>query len=351
MTHPTTGRSRMPVLAMGSPAGLSHRPLYRTALMMLAFVASIVLVAGLSACSSSGSGASGETFTVSHVYGESQLPTKPKKVVTLVPGYTDAMLALGESPAAIAGYAGFPKSVMPWEEGKLQVEPEGSTHVLKLMNPSDVPLEQIAQQEPDLILAGALASNEEIYKKLQDVAPTLPALADGKLDSWQDQTKIVGQLFKKESEADNIVASTEQTLSAVSQEFPAAAGKTFAVAFFGGADNIQVVTDPNDITVQMLTKMGLKLPDSLIGLGGGEGGVQGRLSLETIDKMNSDIIIMGSTGDLSAMESSPLWPGLTAVRENHVLKLDPAAVTSFRVPTVLSVPWSIEQIKPTLATF
>jgi len=272
-------------------------------------------------------------------------------VVTLVPGYTDAMLALGESPAAIAGYAGFPKSVMPWEEGKLQVEPEGSTHVLKLMNPSDVPLEQIAQQEPDLILAGALASNEEIYKKLQDVAPTLPALADGKLDSWQDQTKIVGQLFKKESEADNIVASTEQTLSAVSQEFPAAAGKTFAVAFFGGADNIQVVTDPNDITVQMLTKMGLKLPDSLIGLGGGEGGVQGRLSLETIDKMNSDIIIMGSTGDLSAMESSPLWPGLTAVRENHVLKLDPAAVTSFRVPTVLSVPWSIEQIKPTLATF
>ena len=224
MTHPTTGRSRMPMLAMGSPAGLSHRPLYRTALMMLAFVASIVLVAGLSACSSSGSGASGETITVSHVYGESQLPTKPKKVVTLVPGYTDAMLALGESPAAIAGYAGFPKSVMPWEEGKLQVEPEGSTHVLKLMNPSDVPLEQIAQQEPDLILAGALASNEEIYKKLQDVAPTLPALADGKLDSWQDQTKIVGQLFKKESEADNIVASTEQKLSAVSQEFPAAAG-------------------------------------------------------------------------------------------------------------------------------
>ena len=330
MTHPTTGRSRMPMLAMGSPAGLSHRPLYRTALMMLAFVASIVLVAGLSACSSSGSGASGETITVSHVYGESQLPTKPKKVVTLVPGYTDAMLAVGEAPAAI---------------------PEGSTHVLKLMNPSDVPLEQIAQQEPDLILAGALASNEEIYKKLQDVAPTLPALADGKLDSWQDQTKIVGQLFKKESEADNIVASTEQKLSAVSQEFPAAAGKTFAVAFFGGADNIQVVTDPNDITVQMLTKMGLKLPDSLIGLGGGEGGVQGRLSLETIDKMNSDIIIMGSTGDLSAMESSPLWPGLTAVRENHVLNLDPAAVTSFRVPTVLSVPWSIEQIKPTLATF
>ena len=77
MTHPTTGRSRMPMLAMGSSAGLSHRPLYRTALMMLAFVASIMLVVGLSACSSSGSGASGETITVSHVYGESQLPTKP----------------------------------------------------------------------------------------------------------------------------------------------------------------------------------------------------------------------------------------------------------------------------------
>ena len=58
MTHTTTGHSRMPILAMGSPAGLSHRPLYRTALMMLAFVASIMLVAGLSACSSSGSGAS-----------------------------------------------------------------------------------------------------------------------------------------------------------------------------------------------------------------------------------------------------------------------------------------------------
>lgn len=79
MTHPTTGRSRMPMVAMGSPAGLSHRPLYRTVLMMLAFVASIVLVAGLSACSSSGSGASGETITVSPSTASLSYPPNPKR--------------------------------------------------------------------------------------------------------------------------------------------------------------------------------------------------------------------------------------------------------------------------------
>lgn len=322
-------------------------------LLLVTSVIWLLILGLLSACTSSSNNgaASGETITVEHVYGQSELPVSPTKVITLVPGYTDALLALGENPAAVAGYPGFPQAVMPWEEGKLKVAPEGETQVLQLLNPSDVPLEQIAQQQPDLILAGALASNEEIFNNLQKIAPTVPALKKDSLDSWQEQTKIIGQLFNKQAEAEKLIADTESQLSQVTTDHPAAAGKTFAVAFFGGADNIQVVTDPNDVTVQMLTKMGLQLPESLKGLGGGEGGVQGRLSLETIDQMNADIIILGSMGNISALESSPLWGNLEAVKNDRVLLLDPAAVTSFRVPTVLSVPWSAEKITPTLKTF
>ena len=321
--------------------------------LFITTVISLLTIGLLAACTAqTENGApSGETITVDHVYGQSELPVMPKKVVTLVPGYTDALLALGESPAAVAGYPGFPQAVMPWEEGKLKIAPEGDTQVLQLLNPSDVPLEQIAQQQPDLILAGALASNEDIFNSLQQLAPTVPALKERALDSWQEQTKIIGQLFNKQSEADQLVSDTEQQLSQVTKDHSAAAGKTFAVAFFGGADNIQVVSDPNDVTVQMLTTMGLQLPENLVGLDSGEGGVQGRLSLETVDQMNADIIILGSMGDLSALEGSPLWGNLDAVKNNRVLRLDPAAVTSFRVPTVLSVPWSTEQIVPTLKTF
>ncbi|MDN8580249.1 ABC transporter substrate-binding protein [Corynebacterium bovis] len=304
----------------------------------------------LAACGSGDNGIDGDV-TVDHAYGQTALPSDPDTVVSLSPGYTDAMLQLGEQPAAVTGFAGFPSAVMPWEDGKLSVAPDGPTRALQMMNPSDVPMEKIAEVAPEAVLASSMVTDRSMYDELTKIAPTVPALVDGKLDVWQDQTRVVGRMYGREDDADRLIADTEQHVRDVGAAHPGLAGKTVAVALYGGPDNIQVVTDPEDPTMKTLSLLGLSVPEQLKGLGGGEGGVQGKLSLENVDQLDADIIILGSMGDATPLTDSPLWSSLPAVKQHRVAELDAAGVTAFRVPTALSVPWSIDTLAPVLDTF
>lgn len=325
--------------------GRTGSPIPGTRLLATALVA-VATIAGCSGAEPPGtSGAVG----VDHEYGHTDLPHAPESVVSLVPGYTDAMLALGAPPAAITGFAGFASPVLPWQENSLQVAPEGPTEVFDMLNPSYVPVEQIAELQPDAVLASSMASDEDTYAKLSRIAPTVAALQPKPaLDDWREQTELVGRMLGAPERAEAAIAEVDKALDDAAEANPGVRGATVAVALYGGPDNIQVVTDPEDITMQVLGRLGLEIPAQLRNLGGGEGGVQGRISLENLDLLDADIIILGSMSGTGPMRESPIWGELAAVRENRVIELDPAGVTAFRVPTVLSIPWSLELITPTL---
>lgn len=329
------------------PLSTLRRPRKVTTLV----AAGLTVLLALTACGDTESAPSADSSTVriDHVYGHTDVPVKPKDVISLVPGYTDALLVLGEEPSAVAGYAGFQSAMMPWEEGKLHLKPEGNTEVLKLLNPSYVPIEEIATREPDVVLGSSLLSSQESYDRLSEIAPAVPALhKPPQLDDWTEQTRVVGTMMDKKDEAEKAINDVHATLDAVAAEYPGVKGATVAVAFYGGPDNIQVVSDPEDVTMKTLSRIGLKLPPQLEHVKGGEGGNQARLSLETLDKLDADIIIVGSLGDTSGLTSSSLWQNLKAVKNDRVITLDPAGVTAFRVPTILSVPWSLGLLKPAL---
>lgn len=312
----------------------------------------ILLLGGTAAGCSGEEGTAGDgAVGVDHAYGHVDLPENPESVVSLVPGYTDALLALGSEPSAVTGFAGFASPVLPWEEGRLKVAPEGPTEVFEMLNPSYVPVEQIAELQPDAVLASSMASDEDTYDQLSRIAPTVAALQPAPaLDDWREQTRVVGRMLGDPDRAEEEIGKVDEVLDGVEAEHPGVEGATVAVALYGGPDNIQVVTDPDDITMKVLSRIGLVIPEQLRNLGGGEGGVQGRLSLENLDQLDADIIILGSLSGIDAMRESPYWGDLTAVKEDRVITLDPAGVTAFRVPTVLSIPWSLDLLRPALAT-
>ncbi|MBY0796216.1 iron-siderophore ABC transporter substrate-binding protein [Corynebacterium parakroppenstedtii] len=325
----------------------------RFLVLVFATLASISLLCiALSGCSShsdnDASGSNGKV-KVEHAYGSSDLPKDPKSVVSLAPGYTDALLALGHQPKAITAFAGFPSAVLPWEERKLKLKPEGETAEMKMMNPSDVPLEKIASNKPDAVFASSMATDQGIYDQLSEIAPTVAALnKPPKLDDWVEQTKLVGKIYGETDKAEQAINDVDKDLKAISDKYPKSKGATVAVALFGGPNNIQVVTDPNDVTMKALSHLGLEIPDQLKNLGGGEGGVQGRLSMENIDKLDADIIIVSSMGTTDSLENSPQWKNLKAVKAGRVIKPDVAGVTAFRVPTILSIPYAVNLIQPAL---
>lgn len=112
-----------------------------------------------------GSGSSGETRSVEHALGTTEVPMNPQRVVVLDANTVDTVFALGvrsvggpdpDSPAVLSHLKERLKEVESWgQEG----QPD---------------LETIATMEPDLIL-GIETQLEEIYNEASQIAPTVAA--------------------------------------------------------------------------------------------------------------------------------------------------------------------------------
>src|SRR5690348_7001259 len=135
--------------------------------------AGLLMVAAPPACSSdkpapAGSGAGG-SVTIKHVFGETTVPSPPKRVVSA--GFTgqDDLLALGVVPVAVTNWFGDqPFGVWPWARPKLG---DAKPVVLNLDN--GIQVQQIAGLKPDLIVATDAGVDQDTYQKLSSIAPTL----------------------------------------------------------------------------------------------------------------------------------------------------------------------------------
>ncbi|MGH3974591.1 MAG: hypothetical protein ACRDS9_14865, partial [Pseudonocardiaceae bacterium] len=88
-----------------------------------------------------------------------------------------------------------------------------------------------------------------------------------------------------------------------------------------------------------------QLPDIAPGNPGGD------LSFENMSLLDADIVIMlYATAELQRqVEGLELFRNLGAVREGRYIVIDLSTTTALRTPTVLSIPWGLDQIKPSLA--
>ena len=107
------------------------------------------------------------------------LEAPPERVATLGLQWTDVLLALDEEPIAhisedLAGDGG----TYPWQAGLL----DGATG-LTVTSSQDIPYEQIASLQPDLILITYFAEDQAIYDRLNAIAPTIGLLGDRQVDT------------------------------------------------------------------------------------------------------------------------------------------------------------------------
>jgi iron complex transport system substrate-binding protein len=91
--------------------------------------------------------------TIKHAFGETVIPSAPKRIVTWGWSSTDAAIALGVVPVGSPTFRseGFDKDVTPWIEEALAKL--GAPAPAILDDSVSPPIEQIAVLKPDLILA------------------------------------------------------------------------------------------------------------------------------------------------------------------------------------------------------
>jgi iron complex transport system substrate-binding protein len=289
--------------------------------------------------------------TIPHVYGETVIPAQPKRVVIWGTNSQDAVFQLGVMPAGMPffSYGGGDNGILPWDEDAIAAI--GGEPPVILDNSSEVPVEQIAALQPDLILAHFSGITQEEFDTLSQLAPVVAYPKEAWGTSWQDVILIAGQALGKSAEAQKIVADSEQLIRDEAAKYPVLAGKTFAgVSDYNGQVAVYAALDAR---VKYVEDLGLVLAPGVNEQDPAKGqGFYYGLSYETFDTLNPDILITYFENDQQQADfiSRPGVAGSAVVSKGAVAPIiGQEFVYSVSPPTGLSLQWGLSRYLELLA--
>jgi iron complex transport system substrate-binding protein len=295
----------------------------------------------LTACGSEKPGAVADdgSVTVKHAFGETKIPAAPTKVVSA--GLTDAddLLALGIVPVAVTDWFGAePFGVWPWAQPRLN---GAQPIVLSLAN--GIQIDQIASLAPDLIVATDAGLDEETYKQLTAIAPTVAqAGRDAFFEPWRDQAGTIGQAAFRHDDMVRLIADVDAKFSGVKEKHPEFGGKS-ALLLSGTLfeDSVQVSGPP--WRREFLTEMGLTVVDTDDAL------IPRDQMAVVLDE--ADVLIWATESDAeqAALLADPTIAGLRATtRQRHVFTGKELA-GAIAYASTLSYPVVADRLPPMLA--
>ncbi len=270
--------------------------------------------------------------TIEHIYGTTEIPEAPERVVTA--GFNDAdyALAFGVVPVGVRDFIGtFDEDARPWAQEALA----GATPVKVSDSDGVLNYEEIAGARPDLILAYSYLEEDE-YETLSQIAPTVVEPNVGSL--WEAHTRDVGRALGQPERAEQIVTEVAAHFETTRAAHPEFEGVTLAIQFGVDPEGYYLL-EPGDPRIGLFTSLGFTMPETT-----------GEISREQVDLLDQELLVL--IGDEDAYESDELLQGLDAVQEGRVVYVgdfdsDFAGALGFDSP--LSLPYAVDVVAPLLA--
>lgn len=284
--------------------------------------------------------------TIEGAFGPTRIDRRPERVVAV--GFLrdgDDAVALGVTPVAMASSGNFPETgLAPWTLQAL-----GSAKPTILETTDGLPFEQIATAQPDLILATDDRTLAEHHDILAGIAPTLAYVTGAEADPWRLRAERIGRALGRSEQATEVTRRVEQLIRSTRQQHPEFEGKT-VVSGPVVDGKIYVVNRETDASAALQSELGLTLSPQVTALPEGFPG-RAEISLERIALLEADVIMINyvSSSDRQLLESSELFQGLDAVRRGSYIDLDLGVGISRGYPSLLSIPYSLEQTVPLIA--
>lgn len=298
--------------------------------------------AALSGCGLANSSRPAATATatsrsVKNVDGSAvNVPTNPKRVVTLSEPTTDAILALGLKPIGVVAGRG-QKTVSNYLSEKAKNIP--------IMGSIGQPnFEAIGAQKPDLILVDGtgLKNNAKALATLRAIAPTVYTGDAG--GDWRSNFTNIANALNQEQKGKQVLAAYDKRVKEMASALaPKYSGKTFSIIRWQGTAAALILKElPAGVA---LNDLGLKRPASQDRKGHGH---SEPVSLENISQIDADYMFFGFLGGSSvsnpkaggsadtsavtkALQQAAQVPGfaeLRAYKAGHVYPVDGSVWTS-----------------------
>ncbi|MCK0713897.1 ABC transporter substrate-binding protein [Chromohalobacter sarecensis] len=252
--------------------------------------------------------------TVTNAFGDTHIPARPQRVVTLYQGATDSAVALGITPVGV---------VDSWLEKPmyryLRDDLAGVEHVGLETQPN---LEKVAWLKPDLIVATRFR-HERVRPLLEKIAPTV---ATDTVFDFKATLKLIAEATGREARARELLRNWDTRVADFRQRIADTLGDAWpqkaAVVRFK-SDHVRIYS--TGFAGSILNELGFEQPNSLHDQGWG----MKLTSEENIPVMNADVIfVLLEPNDPAIMRnyrhwtSHPLWQRLDAVQDERVFEVN-----------------------------
>lgn len=325
----------------------------RHALGLLAAASAVPLVAGCQgsgqpeADTSAGPDAAGFPVTIEHARGSTTIDAPPAKIVTV--GFTDHefFLALGVQPIGVRAWFGEDiDHTWPW------IRPAWGDTKVTYIGSQELDYEKIAAMGPDVIVGLYAELEQDVYDRLNAIAPTVAEDADtapyttDRAVMFRNAAKILG----KTAEADRILADIDQRFATVREQNADFAGQTAAVVDPGQKTFYAFSkTDPRG---RFLADLGFAEPSDLNKVIGDKFGAE--ISPERIDLLDLDrLLLLADAETRTWLAGNKIYQAMAVVKDKRTLEIpyyeEPFAGAAMAYNTPLSVPYALDNLVPQLA--
>lgn len=319
-------------------------------------VAGAIGLAGLAGCANPASpgaaqspAAAGGAFpvTVTHTYGDTEIPATPERIVSVGLTEQDTLLALGHVPVAVTEwYNEQPDATWPWAHDLLD-----GAHPEVLDGTDGLQFERIAALAPDLIVGTNASLSEEDYDKLSEIAPTVAntgKFASDIFEPWPDQTLLLGQALGQEAAAQQLIDDLLAQFAEAAAANPQFAGK---MAIFLQAPYYEgnAIAYQKGLSTDFLTDLGFDIPAELDRFA--QDGAQAYIPVEELDVLDAGDVLLWATEDETtekALAENKLFGQLRAVKEGRSLYTGNILAGALYFSTVLSLPYVLTELLPLL---
>ncbi|WP_136708664.1 iron-siderophore ABC transporter substrate-binding protein [Agromyces sp. H66] len=329
----------------------------RTPAVIAAAAASVLALAGCSAPASGDGGAAAASdgafpVTIAHAFGETEISAEPERVATWGWGSTEAALALGVVPVAMAQqtYGANDEGVLPWVADELE-ELGAETPAILTDDGEAPPYEELVEAAPDVILAPYSGITEEQYDLLSEIAPTVAYPGEAWTTPWRETVTIVGTALGLEREARGVLDDLDAELAAQAEAHPELDGLTVA-AVWDVAGTFYVYT-PEDSRVEFLSALGLEDAPAVAELANGDSPYFFTLSYEQLDRLDSDLVISyhDTPAEADAFLASAPIRAIPAVTRGQVAQVvGTELIAAVSPPTALSLTYGLDELVASLSS-
>lgn len=288
--------------------------------------------------------------TVTHRFGETTVAANPTRIVALSSIDADTAAALGQPPLLTPDTYGV-GSVPPWlADASGDQAPEFLGSSAADLSANNLPYEQIAATDPDVILGMNSGIDEAAYNKLSAIAPTVAPQIGDYLDAWQDVTRTIGTAMSQEERAEELVTEAEKAISDAAAANPEFAGATFVTSLLISTDQFGVLVDDRESTVSLMKGLGFELKPEVDALEATTG-YAAQVSRERTSLLDADVAVVYAMDPevYDDYRNDPLFTRLDVVQRDALIEPDKLLWFSVRNPSVLTIPYAIEQVVPKLA--